>query len=147
MRIDADDIAAVLDFDTSIDNLDPFIAAAEELVTEICASTGVYSGDRLAIIETWLAAHFVAIRDPRYSSETMGAASATFQTQVGLNLGLTPYGQQAMLLDTLGGLAKLNFHTSQGKRGKVGIFAIVKNQRCKTAYASLRALGFDCGSD
>lgn len=119
-RITAADVESVINFDSSIEDLSPFIEAAEELVTEICAPVG-YSSDRLAIIEKWLAAHFLAIRDPRYQAETMGQASATYSTQVGLNMGLTPYGQQAQLLDTMGGLARLDKHISQGKRAQAGI--------------------------
>jgi hypothetical protein len=77
--------------------------------------------DRLTIIETWLSAHFVAIRDPRYQAETMGAASATYINSPGPNLALTPYGQQAMLLDSTGNLAWFDKHVTQGKRAKVGI--------------------------
>lgn len=116
------DIKAVMEFDPTISNLAPFRIAANELVTEICASAGVYSSTRLKSIETWLAAHFLAVRDPRYQSESIGAASATIQSgQMGMNLSLTTYGQQALLMDTQGGLARLNTHISQGKRAKAGI--------------------------
>lgn len=131
-RIKSSDITGVIDFDPSINDLTPFIEAAEELVTEVCQNASAlpgipsanqppYTAARLAIIEKWLAAHFLAIRDPRFASETTGPASASYQQQVGLNLGLTPYGQQAMLLDTKGGLAWLDKHISQGKRPRVGI--------------------------
>ena len=137
-RITSEDIEAIIDFDPSIEDLTPFIAAAEELVTELCAGTlnqpvsegfrnttatpwVPYTSNRLAIIETWLAAHFLAIRDPRYASESIGAASASYQQMVGLNLGLTPYGQQAMLFDTHGNLAWMDKHISQGKRARAGV--------------------------
>lgn len=119
-RIKAQDITKILDFNTSINDLNPFIAAAEELVTELCVPAG-YSAGRLAIIETWLAAHFVAIRDPRYVSESLGGESFSVAIQTGLNLGLTPYGQQAMLLDTNGSLARIDKHVAQGKRATVQI--------------------------
>lgn len=119
-RATPEDVKAVIDFDPSIEDLQPFIDAANELVTEVCAVAGV-STNRLKIIETWLSAHFIAIRDPRYTSRSLGDASHAFQSQVGLNLGLTPYGQQAMLLDTKGGLAWLDKHISQGKRARVQV--------------------------
>lgn len=128
MRIVAQDVINILDFDPSITNLDPFIAAAEELVTEICVPAA-YSVNRLAIIEAWLAAHFVAIRDPRYQSEGIGAANASYLQQGGLNLSQTPYGQQALILDTKGGLAKLDKHISQGKRAVAGIVHLGCNFR------------------
>lgn len=117
-----------MDFDPVIETLDPFIDAANELVTEVCAATGAYTAARLALIETWLAAHFVAVRDPRYMSENMGGASASYQAQIGMNLSLTTYGQQAMLMDTQGGLAYLDKHVSQGKRGRVGIVYLGKDK-------------------
>jgi len=124
MRATTKDVKDIIDFDTSIENLSPFIAAANQLVTELCANatppTG-YDDIRLKIIEIWLSAHFIAIRDPRYMSERIGGASADLQSKVGLNLGLTPYGQQVMLLDTAGGIARIDKHVAQGKRGKVGI--------------------------
>ncbi len=136
-RILPSDVEAILDFDPSIPDLQPFIDAAEELVTEMCANAPVlpggiaYSPGRLKIIETWLAAHFVAIRDPRYVSETMGAANVTYQSQVSLNLSLTPYGQQALTLDTKGGLAMLDRHISQGHRAQASITYLGTNIRRK----------------
>lgn len=117
-RIDDDDVIAILDFDPSITDLTRFISAAEQLVDRQCVPTGKYNASELANIEMWLAAHFVAIRDPRYASETMGAASVTMQNKIGMNLGSTPYGQQAMLLDDQGGLAYLDQHISVGKRAR-----------------------------
>ena len=126
------DVVALCDFDPSITNLRPFIITANQLVTEICASTGKYSAERLKLIEAWLACHFLAVRDPRYQSETIGAASATIQGgTMGMNLGLTPYGQQAMLLDTAGGLAWLDQHISRGKRQTAGITYL---GTCKRAW-------------
>lgn len=114
------DVKGIIDFDPSVQNLSPFIEAANQLVTEICAPAG-YNADRLRIIETWLAAHFVAIRDPRYVAENMGAAGASYQQKVGFNLQLTSYGQQVMVLDTAGGLANLNNSIAAGIRPKIGI--------------------------
>jgi hypothetical protein len=122
VRCSPDDVQAIIDYDPAIENLDPFIEAANELVTEICApAVNGYSATRLKQIETWLAAHFLAVRDPRYASESMGQASASVQGQVGMNLSLTTYGQQAMLLDTKGGLARLDVHVAKGQRATVSI--------------------------
>jgi len=120
MRTTADQVKAVIEVDTtSVPDLTPFITAANELVTECCADAG-YTDARLALIETWLAAHFYAIRDPRYASENAGV-SASYQYQVGLNLAVTTYGQQAMLLDTVGGLAALSKRAEKGIKKKVGV--------------------------
>ncbi len=123
-RITDADVKAILNYDPSITDLTPFIAAADELVTELCQNAWQgpnYTEERLEIIETWLAAHFVSIRDPRYVSESMGAASVSTGMTLAQNLGLTSYGQQALLLDTNGGLAWIDKHKSQGKRSRVGI--------------------------
>jgi hypothetical protein len=99
-------VAGIIEVDLNI-NLDPFIFTASELVTEVCAIAG-YSIERLELIERWLAAHFYAIRDPRTTNEKAGSVGANYESKVDLNLALTRYGQQAMMLDTQGGLASLN---------------------------------------
>lgn len=119
-RVTTADVQAILDFDPSISDLDPFIEAANELVTEICVPAA-YTDTRLAQIERWLSAHFIAIRDPRYQTEGIGAASVSYQGQTQMNLSATTYGQQALLLDTAGGLARLDKHIAMGKRGRIGI--------------------------
>lgn len=107
-----------VDEDT-IPDLDPFILTANELVTECCGSAG-YTATRLELIERWLASHFYAIRDPRLAAETAGV-SARYQHKVGLIFSVTTYGQQAMTLDTAGGLAALSKRTEEGKAKSVGI--------------------------
>lgn len=92
-----------------------FIAPANELVTEVCASvlndsTGLpyYSDVRLELIERWLSAHFYAILSPRALNERAGSVGETIESKVDLNLSVTRYGQQAMVLDTQGGLKRIN---------------------------------------
>lgn len=132
-RIDAQDVKDILDFDPSIQNLLPFIAAAEEMVNNLCLKSG-YSSNLLCIIETWLAAHFVAIRDPRYQSEGIGAANASYIASGGMNLSQTPYGQQALTLDWKGNLAWIDKHISQGKRAVAGITYLGVDKRRWASY-------------
>ena len=99
-------VAGIIEVDTAID-LSPFILPANELVTELCVPAG-YSDERLELIERWLSAHFYAIRDPRPVTERAGSVWFTAQSKVDLFLSVTHYGQQAMMLDTAGGLANLN---------------------------------------
>jgi hypothetical protein len=94
--------------------LSPFIEAANQLVTDCCDGAG-YASAKLELIERWLAAHFYAIRDPRVADERAGAVSASYMHRVGLHLAQTTYGQQAMLLDTAGGLALLNGRVTAGR--------------------------------
>jgi hypothetical protein len=103
-------------------DLQPFIDAASSLVDEKCASVLSYTEERLTMIETWLAAHFFAVGSTRAQSESAGPVSQSKQTSLGLNLQVTHWGQQAMLLDTEGGLANLNVKTQEGRKSKAGIF-------------------------
>ena len=95
--------------------LEPFIEAANSLVTEMC-TRGSLSDERLELIERWLSAHFYTLQsDARLTlSETVGPVTETFFGKVGFNLNLTPYGQQAMLLDTTGALANWNMQVTKG---------------------------------
>ncbi len=95
--------------------LDPYIDSANELVTEVCASkfladgiTQYYSAHRLKMIELWLSAHFYTIFDPRSSSEKVSVITQRLQGKIDLGLDSSLYGQNAMRLDTLGGLAAMN---------------------------------------
>jgi hypothetical protein len=158
-RITPLQVGQIMDLDPNATNLTPFIAAAEQLVNRVCggASTTededdvqtfapafqvapstispiVYTPQELAVIETWLAAHFVAIRFPLYTSQSLGPASGAMLRQGGMNLAQTPFGQQAMLLDINGGLAWLDKHISQGNRAKVGITYLGTNQRAAWYY-------------
>jgi hypothetical protein len=113
MRTTAILVGAIIEVDETID-LDPFIAVANELVTEICSDSG-YSAERLELIERWLSAHFYTNRDPRASEEKAGPVSAVYQSKVDLNLSTSHYGQTAMTLDTKGGLAALNASIIKGR--------------------------------
>lgn len=113
-RTTSDAVNAIIETDGTT-SLVPFIEAASELVTEHCAAPGTLTDERLAMIETWLAAHFYAIRDMRAASEKAGPAGASYQYEVGLVLANTMYGQQAMLLDSTGGLAVLSKSCEEGK--------------------------------
>lgn len=114
-------VEAIIEVDVTID-LAPFILTASELVTELCVPAG-YTDIRLELIERWLAAHFYAVRDPRATDEKAGSVGASYESKVDLNLNLTRYGQQALVLDTKGGLAALNRSASLagGGRRTVGV--------------------------
>ena len=114
-------VAGIIETDVDIP-LDPFIDVANELVTECCdiPSTG-YTPTRLELIERWLSAHFYAIRDVRAASEKAGPVAQSNMHKVDLNLAQTPYGQQAMIIDTKGALAILNQNVTEGKRTNVAV--------------------------
>lgn len=88
------------------------ITAANAVINE--KIDDISSATLLKEIERWLAAHYVAVMDPRSASEKTENASQSFQYKVGLGLNVTMYGQQAMILDTSGALAKLNTQAEKG---------------------------------
>lgn len=110
-RTNAALIAGIIEVDNSIP-LDPFILAATGLV-DLIPTLG---SEKLTVIETWLAAHFYATRDPRVSSEHAGSVSSTYQSRLGLFLLNSHYGQTALLLDTTGTLAALNGDISRSAK-------------------------------
>lgn len=93
-------------------DLSPFIDAANYMVTKVCAvipTGGVdYTDEDLTLIETWLAAHFYAIDDPRNARERVSTLTQQIESKVDLGLDVTRYGQMAMRLDVNGKLAALN---------------------------------------
>jgi hypothetical protein len=123
-RTDFERLKAVVEVDEDIVSDDTtaqlFIVPANELVTECCTGdkgpSTPYTEDRLTTIETWLAAHFYAQRDPRIKSETAGPVKADYQHSIQLGFDNTHQGQMAMRLDTNGGLAKLNDEAKKGTR-------------------------------
>ena len=125
MRTTARKVQAIIDVDTDIDVM-PFIETASSLVTEICVPAG-YDDARLELIERWLAGHFYAIRDPRMQSQGFGGANGSMQGQTAMHFQGTSYGQQALLLDTAGGLARLSEHIAKGKRGKIGMVSLARD--------------------
>ncbi len=111
-------VGGIVELDPDIDP-GPFIDTANELVTECCVDsepTPAYTDTRLEIIERWLAAHFYSIYVKQVASESVRGVQEVFQFKVGLNLAVTMYGQQAMTLDTAGGLARLSKQTENGTR-------------------------------
>ena len=112
-------VEKIVEVDSTID-VEPFIEVANELVTEVCADS-TYTAARLELIERWLSAHFYSIRDMKVATEAAGSVSQTFQYAVGLNLNVTVYGQQVLILDTDGSFAALQAQAKSGTMRTVGI--------------------------
>lgn len=104
-------VAGVVKVKASID-LAPFIGAANGIVTDVCQAywdAQATGEERLVTIETWLAAHFYAVRDPQKTRAEADVIRATYETnKVDFDLRLTRYGQQAIAIDTSGLLAAYN---------------------------------------
>lgn len=109
-RVTALEVQEIIEVDSTVlettPDLTPYISAATSLVDELLV--GKHDDDRLKEIERWLAAHFVAIRDVRRSSEKAGTVSESYQYKLGLGLSVTMHGQQAVRLDTSGTLYDLD---------------------------------------
>lgn len=103
-RVTIAEVQEIISYDSSITNIQPFIDAANLMVTAVCTST-LLSDSLLKEIERWLSAHFVAIRDPKLVSQSIGGASDSYETnKTDFGLKLTRYGQQAIALDISGAL-------------------------------------------
>jgi len=86
-----------------------FISTANSLVNKVALCAGdELSNAELALIETWLAAHFFSILSPSVTSKSNAGGSVSYQRgQLGNRLESTAYGQQALILDTSGCLAEI----------------------------------------
>ena len=114
VRTTSDLIEEIINVDASI-SLAPFINVANALVTECCTGYDEeYTDAHLIKIETWLAAHFYTVRDPRAESEKAGSVSEKFQSKVDIGFSTSHYGQMAMRLDYKGGLARLDNKLKKG---------------------------------
>jgi len=104
IRVNTAEIKEIMD--TTIEDMTPFITVANLLVEQYLASSNL-SAQHLKEIERWLSAHFAAIMDPRVRKRTIGDGAESYAISGGYKGGLdaTPYGQQAMVLDTTGKLA------------------------------------------
>lgn len=99
-------------------SLTPFIDAASLIVDDLeAAADEAPASARLALVETWLAAHAYVQSDQPYEEEWVGKAKATYQAKGKLGQGLagSKYGRFAAELDTTGYLAGL-IASAEGKR-------------------------------
>ncbi len=111
-------VRAIIEVDSSITSLTPFISASHIMVEEHCGSL---SEETATEVETWLAAHFITIRDNRVSSEAVtGAAGASqsYQYRLGSGLETSMYGSMAMQLDSTGKLSAWNKSVLKGLAGR-----------------------------
>lgn len=108
-RTTADAVREIIEVDELILSLDVFLTLANELTTEFCVDVDPspgYTTTRLALIEQLLAAHFYTMRDPRINNERAGSVGASYQFNTGLFLQNSVHGQNALAMDTAGGLAR-----------------------------------------
>lgn len=105
-RTDAISVQQRFDTDLSGGDLQPFIDDANALVTSELADEGL-EATLLKRIETYIAAHFAAVRDPRFTDVGGAARDATFEERGSEGPGLagTQHGRRAIDLDPTNTLA------------------------------------------
>jgi hypothetical protein len=91
---------------TELTDLTAHIATAEAMLA-LCAEVLALPQPQQDLIGTWLAAHAVAMTDPRHKSDRrLDYETEIEQGELGWGLQSTRYGQMALLLDPTGCLAK-----------------------------------------
>lgn len=96
----------IIDTDLTNEQITPFLTAANTMVTDLLLGES-YSVTTLQEIERWLAAHFVAVRDPQITKEKIGDAQVAYEGKTDMGLNSTRYGQQVMVLEHHGILTRL----------------------------------------
>ena len=125
-RTNAEAVRGIIETDPAL-NLTPFIRTANVLTSWLVGkdtaenSPALLNAATATEIETYLAAHFYAYRDPLLSSKSTDRASGSFQGQTAMALNYTPYGQAAMILDPTGFLAQRSAEAVAGGKRKVRV--------------------------
>ena len=121
MAVLPDDIDRIIQYDTEfIPDVQPFIDDAVVFLTSVIG-TGVLSTAAFDMVTKYVAAHFIAVADPRLQSAQVKSLLETYQNKLTPGLGITHYGTVAMTLDTSGKLAAWNTRVVEGK-GRVQLF-------------------------
>lgn len=117
-RVTSDEVRDIMLGVPAAKDLTPFITVATTLLDKVIVEPypDEYTDEYLKELERWLAAHFTAIDYTKLASETIGPVSEWYQFKVGLNLNVTMYGQQLLIMDTTGAFAALQKQADKGKR-------------------------------
>lgn len=108
-RVEASQVKELIETSKSDEIIDTnFIATASHLVDTHLVGKSL-SDETLRQIELYLAAHFLTIAEEggAIMRDAYGDASTLYADVYGKGLSMTRFGQQAMLFDTSGTLAKL----------------------------------------
>lgn len=92
---------------TTLTDIDVFIDQANLIVTAYLGDSNL-SDTVLKEIERNVAAHMLSAQDPRVKSTKVDVLSETYTGTFGAGLASTPYGQNAMLLDSTGLLKRMS---------------------------------------
>jgi hypothetical protein len=111
-RADAAGVKGLISTKLTDLEIKPFLDTAAVVVSEHLDGAGL-SEALLTQIELWLAAHLVAVRDPRAAEKTVEDLRIRYEGRSAIGavdasgLHTTSYGKQVMLLDPTGRLAQL----------------------------------------
>lgn len=123
-------VCGVMDTTLTEDEVAPFVETANLMVTAYLASTD-QTADALREVETYLAAHFVSLRDRLVKSEAAGGVRFDYQGETGMGLDSSHYGQTAKLLDSSGVLKEIDGKTRITWKHRAG------SERTNTDYRTL----------
>lgn len=107
-RVNGTEVLEIIDTELTVDQCEPFITAANLFVTNSLSNKGL-STATLKEIERWMAAHFLSQIDPREQVVRIDTIEVNVEGTTTQGLKNSRYGQQAILLDTTGTLAKIGY--------------------------------------
>lgn len=121
MAITIADVQRIIQYDaTVVPDVQPFIDDAVILATAVIGNN--LTTERFDLVCRYLAAHLIAVTDPRFQSEQVKSLQVSYQVRLSDGLGITHWGTMAMMLDTSGKLANWNKAVISGKAGAFAFF-------------------------
>jgi hypothetical protein len=113
MAVTDDDVRRLVAFDAArIPDIQPFIDDAVLMLTNVVGDR--LDGPTFDLVTRYLAAHLVAVSDPRVSMEKVKSLQVRYDTKLDKGLGITHFGSTAMMLDSSGRLAAWNSRVITG---------------------------------
>jgi energy-converting hydrogenase Eha subunit H len=97
---------------TNVPDPQLMIDSASLMVTNVIGTA--LDASTAELVERYLAAHLIAISDPRIQSEQVKTIQASYQVRLSDGLGITHFGSTAMMLDSSGKLAVWNNKVVKG---------------------------------
>lgn len=97
---------------TNVPDPQLMIDSASLMVTNVIGTA--LDASTAELVERYLAAHLIAISDPRIQSEQVKTIQASYQVRLSDGLGITHFGTTAMMLDSSGKLAVWNNKVVKG---------------------------------
>lgn len=116
MAVTPADVKRIIEYDEQlIPDAQPFIDDAVTLLSSIFPDD--YPPTTMDVVTRYMAAHLIAITDPRVASEQVKSLQTSYQYRLDKGLGITMYGATAMMLDSSGLLAQWNNKVNKGLAG------------------------------